>query len=243
MGRALAPSLVAAGHQVTITGRTVPSDPRPGVRGVRADIGTGEGVAEAVAGADVVVHLASDPERADKIDVDGTRRLLEQTGDGHLIYVSIVGVDRHPLPYYRAKLATEKVIEDGGGLYTIVRATQWHDFLAHRVERMTNGLVARVPRGYVYQPIDRLDVAKGIAALVETRPQGRASDLAGPEVLGIEHLAHTYMVARGRSRPLLRIPKFGPVAKAFRDGLHTNPDRAVGKITWAQHLERRFADS
>lgn len=243
MGRALAPPLVAAGHQVTITGRTVSPEPRPGVRGVRADIATGEGIAEAVAGADVVVHLASDPERADKTDVDGTRRLLEQTGDRHLIYVSIVGVDRHPLPYYRAKLATETLIEETGGLYTIVRATQWHDFLTHRVDRMTNGLVARVPRGYVYQPIARLDAADGIAALVESRSQGRAPDLAGPEVLGIEHLARTYMAAKGRSAPLLQIPKFGPVAKAFRDGLHTNPDRAVGKITWSQHLERRFADS
>ncbi len=243
MGRALAPSLVAAGHQVTITGRSQSPDPRPGMHGVLADIGTGEGVAEAVAGADVVVHLASDPERADKIDVDGTRRLLEEIGNGHLIYVSIVGVDRHPLPYYRAKLATEKVIEGEGGLFTIVRATQWHDFLAYRVDRMTNGLVARVPRGYVYQPIDRLDVAKGIAALVESRPQGRAPDLAGPEVLGIEHLARTYMTAKGRRRPLLQIPKFGPVSKAFRDGIHTNPDRAVGKITWAEHLARRFTDS
>jgi len=243
MGKALAPSLVVAGHQVTITGRTQSPDPRPGMRGLRADIGTGEGVAEAVAGAEVVVHLASDPERADEIDVEGTRRLLEQTGDGHMIYVSIVGVDRHPLPYYRAKQATEQLIERAGGLFTIVRATQWHDFLAYRVDRMTNGLVARVPSGYVYQPIDRLDVAKGIAALVESRPQGRAPDLAGPEVLGIEHLARTYMVAKGRSRPLLQIPKFGPVAKAFRDGHHTNPDRAVGKITWAEHLDRRFADS
>ena len=243
MGRTLAPSLVDEGHQVTITGRSQSPDPGPEMRGVRADIGTGEGVAEVVAGAEVVVHLASDPERADKIDVDGTRRLLEEIGDGHLIYVSIVGVDRHPLPYYRAKLATEKVIEGEGGLYTIVRATQWHDFLAYRVDRMTNGLVARVPTGYVYQPIDRLDVAKAITALVESRPQGRAPDLAGPEVLGIDHLARTYMTAKGKRRPVLHISKYGPVARAFREGIHTNPDRAVGKITWAEHLERRFGDS
>jgi uncharacterized protein YbjT (DUF2867 family) len=189
------------------------------------------------------VHLASDPLHAWEVDVSGTQRLLGQMGDRHLVYMSIVGVDRHPLPYYKAKHAVERLIEDTGGLFTIVRATQFHDLIAHRVDRMTNSLIARVPRGYVYQPIDLLEVAGLVAALVESRPQGRAPDLAGPEILGIEHLARTYMTAKGKERPLVSYPKPGRVARAFRQGLHTNPGRAVGKVTWADHLQRRFADS
>jgi uncharacterized protein YbjT (DUF2867 family) len=188
------------------------------------------------------LHLASDPLRAWEVDVAGTGRLLEQMGDRHLVYMSIVGVDRHPLPYYRAKYAAESLIEDAGGLHTIVRATQFHDLIAHRVERMTRSRVARVPMGHVYQPIDLGEVAAEVAALVESRPQGRAPDLAGPEILGIEHLARSYMTAKGTERPLVRYPKPGRVARAFRQGLHTNPERAVGKVTWADHLQRRFAD-
>jgi uncharacterized protein YbjT (DUF2867 family) len=244
VGRLLTAPLTQRGHRVTITGRGVEvTVSRPGVTGVRVDLATGEGIPEALSAADTVVLLASDPKHARDVDVAGTERLLEQIGDRHLVYLSIVGVDRHPLPYYRSKLAAERLIEDAGGLHTIVRATQFHDLIAYRVERMTSSIIARVPRGYVYQPIDIREVAGELAVLVERRPQGRSPDLAGPEILGIEHLARTYMAAKGRKRPLLKLPKAGPVAKAFREGAHTNPDRAVGKITWAEHLRRRFPES
>jgi uncharacterized protein YbjT (DUF2867 family) len=242
LGRAFVQPLTERGHTVTIAGRSASSEPGSRTRAVRIDLGSGEGVGDAIADAECVVHLASDPPHAWEVDVSGTRRLLHQMGDRHLVYMSIVGVDRHPLPYYRAKHAVENLIEDAGGLHTIVRATQFHDFIVYRVARMTDSLIARVPMGYVYQPIDRSEVAAEVAALVETRPQGRAPDLAGPEILGIEHLARTYMRAKGKERPILRYPKPGRVARAFRQGLHTNPARAVGKLTWAEHLRRRFAD-
>ncbi len=243
MGRIMTRLLLERGNRVTIASRSVSPQPGPGVNGARIDLTTGEGIAEAMTGADAVVHLASDPNRAREVDVGGTERLLEQVGDRHLIYLSIVGVDRHPLPYYRSKLAAERLIEGAGGLHTILRATQFHDFLVHRVDRMTHSPIARVPKGYVYQPVDIHEVAGELATLVETRPQGRAPDLGGPEVLGIAQLARSYMIAGRRRRPLIEIPRFGPVARAFRAGVHTNPDRAVGKVTWAEHLERRFAGS
>jgi uncharacterized protein YbjT (DUF2867 family) len=240
LGRHLALMLTERGHKVTITGRTVSPDPAPGVRGVPVDLATGEGVAQAFEGAQVVVHLASDPTQAKNVDVSGTARLLEQIGDRHLIYISIVGVDRHPLPYYRSKLATERLIEDAGGLHTILRATQFHDFVAYLVGRMTRFPVGLIRRGFVYQPIDIGDVAEEIARLVETRPQGMAPDVAGPETLGIEHLARTFMTARGIERPLIKYPALSASGRAYRHGLHTNPDRAVGRVTWAQYLARRF---
>ena len=243
LGRLLVRALTDKGHALTIAGHSVLPEPAPGLRGARIDLATGEGLGEAIATAECVVHLASDPRRPREVDVSGTERLLGQIGDRHLVYLSIVGVDRHPFPYYRSKYAAEGLIEDAGGLHTIVRATQFHDLIAYWMEGMTNSPIARVPRGYVYQPIDNREVAAEVADLVEGRPQGRAPDLAGPEILGIEHLARTYMTAKGRRRPLLRYPKPGPVARAFRQGVHTNPDRAVGKMTWAEHLQRRFPNT
>jgi uncharacterized protein YbjT (DUF2867 family) len=240
VGRLLSRSLIEGRHQVTVSGRSVPNQGQPGMRWARIDIATGDGLRQALAGAESVVHLASSPSQARKVDVSGTRRLLELIGDRHLIYLSIVGVDRHPLPYYRAKHAAENLIENAGGRHTIVRATQFHDLIAYRVDRMTHGPVANVPRGYVYQPIDVREVVDHLGNLVESDPLGRVPDLAGPEVLGIEHLARTYMAAKRKRRPLVRLPRFGPVAAAFRNGVHTNPDRAGGKVTWADHLARRF---
>lgn len=240
VGRIVTRPLIERGHLVTIAGRSVPPEPRPGMRGFHVDLATGDGLSEAIAGAESVVHLASDPQNAREVDVSGTGRLLEQIGDRHLTFLSIVGVDRHPLPYYRSKYDAERLIEDAGVLYTIVRATQFHDFMAYRVDRMSHSPIAHVPRGYVYQPIDIREVAEELATLVETQPQGRAPDLAGPEVLRIEHLARTYMTAKDTRRPLIGIPRFGPIARAFRAGVHTNPERAVGKVTWSEHLERRF---
>ncbi|HSJ84674.1 MAG TPA: NAD(P)-dependent oxidoreductase [Acidimicrobiia bacterium] len=242
LGFAVASALRERGHTISIAGRSARTESDPAVRGVRIDLGSGEGVGQAIADAECVLHLASDPLRAWEVDVAGTGRLLELIAERHLVYMSIVGVDRHPLPYYRAKFAAERLIEDAGGLFTIVRATQFHDLIALRLERMTRFPVARVPMGHVYQPIDLREVAGEVAALVESRPQGRAPDLAGPEILGIEHLARTYMTAKGMERPLISYPKPGRVSRAFRQGLHTNPERAVGKVTWADHLQRRFAD-
>lgn len=242
LGLVLSRLLIESGHQVTIAGRSASPDSRPGTRSVRVDLGSGEGVSEAIAAAECIVHLASDPGHARQVDIAGTERLLELIDGRHLLYLSIVGVDRHPLPYYQSKYATERLITGAGGLYTIVRATQFHDLIAYRVDRMTHSLIAHVPKGFVYQPIDIREVAGELAALVETRPQGRAPDLAGPEILGIEHLARAYMTAKGLERPLVQIPQMGRVARAFRAGVHTNPDRAVGTVTWANHLDRRFAD-
>lgn len=242
LGSVVASALSERGHTINIAGRSARAGSDPGIRGSRVDLGSGEGVAQAIADAECVLHLASDPLHAWEVDVSGTQRLLGQIGDRHLVYMSIVGVDRHPLPYYKAKYAVEKLIEGAGGLHTIVRATQFHDLIAHRLEQMTRFPIARVPMGHVYQPIDLREVADEVAGLVEARPQGRAPDLAGPEILGIEHLARTYMTAKGKERPLLRYPRPGRVSRAFRQGLHTNPERAVGKVTWADHLQRRFAD-
>jgi uncharacterized protein YbjT (DUF2867 family) len=242
LGSVVASALRERGHAIVIAGRSAQAESDPGVRGARIDLGSGEGVGQAIDDAECVLHLASDPLHAWEVDVAGTGRLLEQIADRHLVYMSIVGVDRHPLPYYRAKFAAERLIEDAGGLFTIVRATQFHDLIADRAERMTRFPIARVPMGHVYQPIDLREVAGEVATLVETRPQGRAPDLAGPEILGIEHLARTYMTAKGKELPLVRYPKLGRVSRAFRQGLHTNRDRAVGKVTWADHLQRRFPD-
>ena len=123
--------------------RTVAASRRTGF-----DLATGEGVRAVLADADVVVHAATNV-RFRKVDLDGTRRIIrilqERPQPPHLIYVSIVGVDRNPYPYYRAKYACELVLERSGLPVTVVRATQFHTLVQTIGEFSARGPVAVVP--------------------------------------------------------------------------------------------------
>src|SRR5437763_4971641 len=150
LGARLVPRLAAAGHQVRVmthSGRKV-----VGAGSIDGDLLTGAGVAEAVAGAECVVHLASAP-RGDtqKVDVLGTKGLVEMARRArvpHLIYLSIVGVDRVPYSYYKAKLEAEKVIQAGQLPYTILRSTQFFSFLDGLLRGWAERPVIVIPKGW-----------------------------------------------------------------------------------------------
>jgi len=103
------------------------------VEWARASLETGEGLDTAVAGTEVIIHAASSStRRAQQVDVVGTERLLaaaHRAGVGHFIYISIVGIEQVPFPYYRYKLAAEKLVEAGGVPWSILRTTQFHNLL------------------------------------------------------------------------------------------------------------------
>ncbi|MDQ3990030.1 MAG: NAD(P)H-binding protein, partial [Actinomycetota bacterium] len=124
LGRAVVARLRDGGHQVRVASR------RPGAARVVVDLCSGAGVDGAVAGVDAIVHCATTDGAADvpltRTLVDGARR----AGTPHLVFVSIVGVDRIPLGYYRAKLAAERVVEESELGWTVLRATQFHDLIA-----------------------------------------------------------------------------------------------------------------
>lgn len=233
LGSKLVPLLEESGHDTIVTTRT-PS----GENELRADFLTGDGMKEAISDSDVVVHLVSDATKPKKTDVEGTRRLLEMMQGQHLVYISIVGVDRHPFAYYRAKHEAEQLIADSGVSHSILRATQFHDFIARIMRAACRPPLALIPKEFVFQPIDTAEVATSLSRLVVSQSPGLQPDVAGPEILTAEHLARTLMEAIGRERPMLNLPVPGQAARAFRDGLHTNPDRAVGTKTWNEYLEQ-----
>jgi uncharacterized protein YbjT (DUF2867 family) len=237
LGSHLVPLLAQRSYEITTTTRN-PMDEGE----VKADFLTGEGMREAITGADVVVHLVSDATKPKKTDIDGTRRLLAMMDGQHLVYISIVGVDRHPFSYYKAKHQTEHLIRESGVPHSILRATQFHDFIARIMKAACRPPLALIPKRFVFQPIDTGEVAAALAELIESQSPGLQPDLAGPEILTAEHLARTLMEAIGRERPMLNLPVPGQAARAFRDGLHTNPDRSVGSKTWSEYLEQ-FRDS
>ena len=234
LGRRLVPLLGETGHDVTVASRSTK---------VRADLTTGEGLAEAVEDADLVVHLASDARKPDKVDVAGTQNLLEVLENQHVFYMSIVGVDRHPFAYYRAKYRAEQLIESSGLTHTILRATQFHDFVDYFLGAACKPPIALIPKRFVFQPVDTAEVASELATLIHARRTGLQPDFAGPTIHSAEHLARSLMEAKGRERPILNLPVSGKAARAFKEGVHTNSEQAVGRKTWDEFLDERYSPS
>lgn len=248
LGGALRPRLLIAGHSVRITSRRpAPPDADPSVEWAQASLETGQGLPEALKGMDVVVHCASSPFRRTKeVDVEGTRRLLDaarQSGLAHFFYISIVGIDRIPLPYYKAKLAAERLIEESGVPYSILRTPQFYTLLDELFRALLRFPAGFYPAGFRFQPIDPGEVADRIVEAIAQGPGGRLPDIAGPEVLTADHLARDWLKARGRKRLLLPLPLFGKIASGFRAGHNCAPDARYGKITWAEWLRRKYATS
>lgn len=228
LGRRVVPALRERGHRVRVLSR------RAGPGHVVGDLDTGAGVDAAVAGVDTVVHLASTSRNDDR----QTRVLLDAL-DGsraHLLYVSIVGVDRVPFGYYRSKLGAERAIAASGIPHTIIRVTQFHDFVVELFLRPQRRLPVTLVIPGVAQPIDLSDVARRIVELVEAGPAGRVADLAGPEVRTLAEFAAEWQRSLGVRRPIWTVPLPGGFVKAVRAGALTTGLPAEGRVTFAEFL-------
>ena len=218
LGRAVVRELTAAGQDVRVFSR------RTG-----GDLVTGRGLPEALADVDTVVHLATTL-RGGR-DVTATRNLVDAATDiRHLVFISIVGIDRISLGYYRGKLAAERIVAERP--HTILRATQFHDLIKKVVAGMAKLPLMPIPKMRA-QPIDVRDVAVRLAELTTGDPRGRAPDIGGPEVRTLREMADAYLKSIGKHRPKVGFPIPG---KALREGANLVPGTPAGTITFERYL-------
>jgi uncharacterized protein YbjT (DUF2867 family) len=245
LGRSLLSRPAASAHKVRAMSR------RPAARiageWVSADLASGTGLDAAVAGVDTIIHAASDP-RGDtrQTDVAGTELLLaaaRRAGVRHVIYVSIVGIDRVPYPYYRHKLAAEDRIRSSPVPWTILRGTQFHDFMDFQFRRMTRFPVALVPKSWLGQPVHVDEFADALWECVVAGPSRRAPDVAGPELLRYGDMMRVWLAAQRRRKLVVNLPLRGRMAAAFRSGGATAPDHAVGRLTWEAWVRAKYGGS
>ena len=244
LGRRVARALAADGHPVRILSRSPAPPPLPGVEVSVADLRTGAGLPEAAAGASAIVHCATDPRASRAVDVEGTERLLgaaRGAGRPHVVYISIAGVDRIPISYYRAKLAAEAAIARSELPATVLRTTQFHEFAADLVDRMTRLPLVPTPRGWRIQPIDVDEVARRRADAVASGPATRLPDLGGPEIFPVAELVRERLRDAGRRRPVLELPVPGAFFAALRAGANLVPGNRAGGATWREFLAGRPA--
>lgn len=249
LGRCVVPRLTDAGYAVRVLSRR-PGEPTDGVRHVSADLSTGEGLAPALEGVDTVLHLAGGP----KGDGEKARNLVSAIrasgATPHLVYISVVGVDRLPIAsrfdrmafgYYAEKRAGELAVEQSGLPWTTLRATQFHDLLLTTARAMARLPVVPVA-GFRFQPVDTDEVAARLVELALGEPAGLVEELAGPRIHTMKEIVRSYLEASGTHRLTVPVRVPGRAARALRDGSNLAPDHAVGKRTWeeflAEHVRR-----
>ena len=199
IGSKTVPILRQAGHEV------VAASPKSGV-----DTITGEGVKEAVSGVQVVIDLANSPSFEDKavlefFQTSGRHLLAAEAAAGvrHHVALSIVGSERTPENgYFRAKVAQEKLVEAAGVPYTIIRSTQFMEFLRGIADAATTGNIVRVSPG-AFQPIASDDVAAFVADVALAPPKNGMVEIAGPEKAPFYEIVARYLKAVGDPRQVV----------------------------------------
>jgi uncharacterized protein YbjT (DUF2867 family) len=253
LGQAIASELKREHHQVRILARTPRSDAH--LEWITGDLSTGDGLREAAADVDVVIHAATNSPAARRgrfklgdflhspadVDVDGTTALLaaaERAKVKHFLHVSIAGLEHlGRLPYSRRKLEAERIVRSARVPWTIVRATGFYWLVERMFENMLKRPILALPAEARMAPVDSDEFARFIVACVGDGPRGDREDFAGPETLTMLELMEQYLTARGQQRRIRRAPLPKKVQAALTAG-NTSPGARLGTTTWAQWLRR-----
>ncbi|MEV6024831.1 NAD(P)H-binding protein [Streptomyces sp. NPDC052036] len=230
IGSQVVKNLTAAGHEA------VPHSKSTGV-----DVISGQGLDEAVAGADVVVNLTNSPTFDEaspaffQTSMDNLLAAARKGGVGHFVILSIVGADQVPeLDYYRAKVLQEKLLAAGPIPYSIVRATQFMEFMDAVLSWTADGDTVRLPATPI-QPIAAKDVAAAVAEVAAGAPLNGVRNIAGPEIFALDELGLITLSHKGDNRTVVTDPTAGMFAVVKGDVL-TDKDAHLAPTRYTDWL-------
>jgi uncharacterized protein YbjT (DUF2867 family) len=230
IGSQVVKNLNAAGHEA------VPHSQSTGI-----DVISGQGLDEAVAGADVVVNLTNSPTFDEaspaffQTSMDNLLAAARKAGAGHFVILSIVGTDQVPeLDYYRAKALQENILAAGPIPYSIVRATQFMEFMDAVLSWTADSDTVRLPATPI-QPIAAKDVADAVAEVAAGAPLNGVRNIAGPEIFSLDELGRITLARKGDNRTVVTDPTAGMFAVVKGDVL-TDKDARLAPTRYADWL-------
>jgi len=226
------------GHEV------VAASPQSGINTI-----TGEGLKQAMAGTHVVIDIANSPSFEDKavlefFETSGRNLLAAEAAAGsirHHVALSIVGIDRSDNGYFRGKVAQEKLIKASGTPYTIIRSTQFMEFLGGIAASSANGNIVSISPG-LFQPIAADDVAANVADVALATPRNGIVEIAGPERAPFNEIVARYLKAVGDPRQVVSDPEakyFG--GRVEQHSLVPLGEARLGRIGFDEWLRRSQA--
>ncbi len=240
-GRAAVDALLAADQAVKILSRNPPVSMPTGAIHSRLDL-TRDDPAGSLQDADVLLDLASSSSRPASILEQGTGRLLaacEEVGVGHYVGLSIVGCEQVGLGYYRAKRTQEKLIEDAGIGWSLLRASQFHELLDGLMT--STARFGLLPAGEaLLQPVSSEVVGERLALIARGRPTRAPEQITGPRIQTLGDLAGTWIEATGRKRLRLRLPLPGRTGRALKAGALADAASSAPGPDFSEWLTRRY---
>jgi uncharacterized protein YbjT (DUF2867 family) len=208
------------------------------------DLQSGHGLPEALDGADVVVNLTNSPTFDDaspaffRTTMDNLLAAAGDAGVGHAVILSIVGADLVPdLVYYRAKVLQEDLLKAGPVPYSIVRATQFFEFMDAVLAWTADENTVRLPATPI-QPMAAADVAQAVADVCVGPPLRGTRDVAGPEVFTLDELGRITLAAKGDQRTVVTDAGAGMFAAAPGDALVAKDGAVIAKTAYREWLAR-----
>ncbi|BDM74731.1 LysR family transcriptional regulator (plasmid) [Streptomyces nigrescens] len=231
IGSQVVRKLNAGGHEA------VPHSPSTGV-----DVITGQGVKEAVTGADAVINLTNSPTFDDaspaffQTSMDNLLAAAQKAGVGHFVILSVVGGDQVTnLAYYRAKVLQEDILKAGPIPYSIVRATQFMEFMGAVMSWTTEGDTVRLPTTPL-QPIAAQDVSDTVAEVAAGTPLNGTLNVGGPDVRPLDELGRITLNARTDGRTVVTDDTAGMFAAVDGDVLTTHGDARIAPTHYTDWL-------
>jgi uncharacterized protein YbjT (DUF2867 family) len=208
------------------------------------DLLTGQGLPEALRGADVVVNLANSPTFDDaspaffRTSMDNMLGVAKSAGVGHAVVLSIVGAELVPgLVYYRAKVLQEDILKAGPVPYSIVRVTQFFEFMESAMSWTADEHTVRLPATLV-QPMAAADVAQAVATVSAGAPLRGTRNVAGPEVFPFDEMGRISLAAHGDKRTVVTDNSAGLFAAVEGDALLAKDGAIIAKTTYREWLAR-----
>jgi uncharacterized protein YbjT (DUF2867 family) len=232
IGSQVVQKLTAAGHQA------VAAAPSTGL-----DLITGKGLDQALEGAEVAVNLANSP-TFDEASLDFFRTSMnnlltagESAGIRHQVILSIVGVDQVPqMDYYRAKTLQEDLLRQGPAPYSIVRATQFFEFMNTVLSETSDDKTVRLPATRV-QPIAAADVVDAVVEVSTGAPVQGVRKVAGPDVFPLDELGRVTLAAQRDNRTVITDDQAGMFAGVTGDVLTAGPDARLASTHYQDWLQ------
>lgn len=213
----------------------------------KLDLVKNEGVKQALEGIHTAVHLASGfgKVHGQAEDIVAIKNLIDAAQKidlQHLIFISIVGVDKVPLAYYQTKYQVEQYIKQQKVPFTILRVTQFHNFIEAQIQQMVRLPIGFVPKKLKSQPIQLEAAAKEITKLIKAGVQNEVLNIGGKEVLDFGTFAKTLLHYTKKSKPIVNVPIIGKFMHALAEGNLTCKEVSLKSCTWEEYLVKKYGE-
>jgi len=217
-----------------------------GVQLIHGDLVTGKGLKEATENTDIIIHCASNPKDTENVDIKGTQNLLQAIDKDitkHFIFISIINVDKSDYTYYKTKAQVEKMIAGSGIPFSILRTTQFHNYVLAIIKSLdkNNGEIV-IPDRMRFQSIDVSEAAALLVNLAGSSPVGLLAGTGGPQVLKFERMFKTYLKVLDRHNDLKTKPIEREEYDRYRSANNLWRSNPYGEINWENFLQHQFHD-